>query len=128
MRANNAMIDTLQVLRCLAFIGVFLSHVGWNATTMAGMGYWGVSVFLVLSGFTMVYSYYGKGRIRAVSVRDNLRFAMGKVGKLYPLYVLTTLAVFIFFLIGDEKHDDANNIDPTGGYNEPCEKCLPSED
>lgn len=48
-------LDSLQAVRALAFLGIFLSHTGikYFGTT----GTWGVSVFFVLSGFLMVYNY-----------------------------------------------------------------------
>ena len=48
-------IQTLQSLRGLAFMGIFLSHLG-----LAKLGAWSVSVFFILSGFVMYYSYENK--------------------------------------------------------------------
>ncbi len=48
-------ITSLQCLRGIAFLGIFFQH--------CGIGLWGtqgVSVFLVLSGFLMVYTYYSR--------------------------------------------------------------------
>lgn len=98
---HSKRIDTLQVVRGLAFVGVFLVHVGYKCLSRMGLGRFGVSLFFVLSGFTMVYSYYGKNRITSVSLKDNLRFAAGKIRSLYPLHALMTLAMSIFLLTGD---------------------------
>lgn len=51
----------------------------------------------------MVYSYYGKERISSVSIHDNVRFAFHKIRKLWPLHLATTLAVFIFDFIGENR-------------------------
>lgn len=51
-------IDSIQSLRAIAFLAVFMSH-----SRLFGLGFlgaWGVSIFFVLSGFLMVYSYYPK--------------------------------------------------------------------
>lgn len=48
-------LNSLQGLRAVAFMGVFLGHCGIGSG--GGMG---VSVFLVLSGFLMIYNYYQK--------------------------------------------------------------------
>lgn len=88
---NKEKIETLQVLRCIAFIAVLLTHTGINLPS--NLGGWGVSVFLVLSGFTMIYSYYGKDRIVESSVRKNIAFTRRKIGRLYPLHVLMTIVM-----------------------------------
>ena len=66
-------IESLQALRAFSFLGIFLSHAGspvsWPAL--------GVSVFFVLSGFLMSYTYHD--RDMTASVRNNLRFAISKI-------------------------------------------------
>lgn len=49
----------------------------------------------------MTYSYYDKGRIAQISIRENLRFAQHKIQKLYPLHIVTTLAMFVLIFLGD---------------------------
>lgn len=75
--SQRGQITSLQALRALAFLGIFLHHVNspfcWPAI--------GVSVFFVLSGFLMEYKYFGKEM--SLSVRENLRFAIRKISKLY---------------------------------------------
>lgn len=48
-------IKALQGLRVLAFIGIFLSH-----AIDTPSGGWGVSIFIMLSGFVMTYAYWDK--------------------------------------------------------------------
>lgn len=87
-------IESIQVIRAIAFILIFLSHVELIAT-----GPIGVSLFLVLSGFCMTYAYLDRPeKTPRPSLSNNLRFAGGKVKKLYPLHVITLLfvAVVIF--------------------------------
>lgn len=91
-------IDTLQALRCLAFLGVFLCH-----TCLPGMeslGWGGVSIFLVISGFVMTYSYYGGNRVTSILIGDNIKFAYNKIKKLYPLYALTTVFLALLYFVG----------------------------
>lgn len=47
-----------QGLRAVAFGAIFISHLGIG--NFGALGAWGVSVFLVLSGFLMVNSYWFK--------------------------------------------------------------------
>ncbi len=91
-RDNNGVgkhrIDSLQALRAAAFLGIFFQHadfyIQWSAL--------GVSVFFVLSGFLLTYTY--RDRELAPSVRRNAEFSLKKIRKLYPLH-LVTMAAFI---------------------------------
>ena len=91
-------LDSLQALRALACIGVMLSHAGFSGRAFAGSGAWGVSVFFVLSGFVMIYSYYGRGKIQSCSMKDSFRFALGRIKKLYPLMIIASLPIYSFQL------------------------------
>ncbi|MCR5562646.1 MAG: acyltransferase [Desulfovibrio sp.] len=87
-------LNSLQGIRAIAFMGIFASHTGLQYFTPTGS--WGVSVFLVLSGFLMSYCYLDRGRITAVSFADNLKFSVGKLSKLYPLHLVMLAAAFPF--------------------------------
>ena len=80
---GKSRIQSLQALRALAFAGVFFTH-----RECLPAGRWGVSVFLILSGFLMMYSYYKK------DLPDNLffsaKFSLKKIWKLYILHALLT--------------------------------------
>ena len=52
MRMKNQKIDSLQALRAIAFGAIFIHHCGLKFG-----GGWGVSVFLILSGFLLVYNH-----------------------------------------------------------------------
>lgn len=87
-------IESLQTLRAIAFIGIFLDHAGvrykWPAL--------GVSIFYVLSGFLMIYRYYYAEM--NVSIKDNARFSFSKIKKIYPLHILTMICViFLQFMV-----------------------------
>lgn len=82
-------IQTLQSLRGLAFMGIFLSHLGF-----AKLGAWSVSVFFILSGFVMYYSYENK--TLHSSIKDDVLFAINKIKRLYPLHLLMLIAALVF--------------------------------
>lgn len=72
------------------------------------VGRWGVSVFFFLSGFVMVYSYYNKNRIQISSVTESVCFAFKKLKRLYLLHILCTLAMMLFYFIGDNTSSYIN--------------------
>lgn len=87
---NNKRIQSIQVIRAVAFILIFLSH----AEVLAG-GTTGVSLFLVLSGFCMAYAYWERlgGVQKTGNIKDNAAFSAQKILRLYPLHICTLLAV-----------------------------------
>ena len=80
-------INSLQILRAFAFVGILASHCNFGQ-----FGAWGVSIFLVLSGFLMVYSYEDR------KIENRKSFAFNKIRKLYLLYVLAFLCYVPFEL------------------------------
>ena len=99
LKENNKTITTLQALRGYSFLFVFLGHSGLFKRLMLSFGTGSISVFLVLSGFVMIYSYYGKDKIKKISVKDNLYFSIKKMKKLYPLHIICTISMIIRLLI-----------------------------
>lgn len=93
MRNRN---DTLQVLRALAFLGIFTCHSGIAAFSAGGA--WGVSVFLILSGFLMFCSYSETNRVKEYGIAYSIRFGIGKIKKLYPLHIVTLLLALPFLV------------------------------
>ena len=86
MSEKPVKILSLQGLRALAFIGIFTEHAG-----ITRLGSWGVSCFLILSGFLRYYNY---GTIMVTfqgcdSLKDNIASAIRKIKKLYPLHCIT---------------------------------------
>ncbi|MBR5177782.1 MAG: acyltransferase [Lachnospiraceae bacterium] len=102
-------IASLQALRTFAFLGIFLRHadcrLNWPSL--------GVSIFFVMSGFLMMYRYYDK-KI-SVTLTDNLKFAINKIKKLYPLHLITMgfmllLSIIIFLYQGNLAQNILNLI------------------
>ncbi len=99
---EKQLIKPLQGLRALAFLGVFLNHsVGGMACTGAA----GVSVFFVLSGFLMTYSYWDSAKLNGkLSLIEGIAFAWRKIRKLYPLHIcMTAFAVAYSLVLGIDR-------------------------
>ena len=88
-------IESMQVLRALAFIGVVLSHCGFNDST----GAWGVSIFIVMSGFLSVYNHFDDYTLTKISVKENMSFSINKILKLYLLHILMTMVAVLQIII-----------------------------
>lgn len=92
---DSKRLDAIQILRAIAFIAIFLSHVD-----VIGSGMFGVSVFLILSGFCMTYSYFNREILQITGIKENISFAWNRVKKLYPLHFLTLIAVAAVMRLG----------------------------
>lgn len=89
LNAEGGWIPALEGLRGTAFLGVFLSHAGVGIQT----GAWGVSVFLVLSGFLLCYNHGGSTDSSCLETKktffDGIKYALYKLKKLYWLHLVT---------------------------------------
>lgn len=85
-------IDSLQILRAIGFLEIFLGHAGVSFFT----GAFGVSMFIVLSGFCVAINYLPRIDQQDVSVVGNIKFAVSKIKKLYVLHLIMLLLKFIF--------------------------------
>ncbi len=83
--------NSLQALRGLAFVGIFLGHFyyfGWTPIS--------VSVFFILSGFLLTtrknasYEKYG--------IADSFKEAVRRISKLYPLHIIMMLVSIPFVI------------------------------
>jgi len=102
-RRRKPVIRSLQALRGIAFLMVFLSH---SHLSLQG-GAWGVSVFFVLSGFLMYYQY--EDQEFSVSIPENIYFAVSRLKKIYPLH-LTMFAISIPFEVGRSLQNGTNGL------------------
>lgn len=86
---NDTKIESLQVLRVIAFLGIFLSHAGapfsWSNLS--------VSTFFVLSGFLLAYKYHEWNEKYHVFQRIN--FSFQRIRKLYGLHIVTMVLTLI---------------------------------
>lgn len=95
-------IKSLEGLRAFAFLGVVFCHTGLGKGTFSSVGLMGVSLFFILSGFVLVYSQIDKTNYKP-SIKYNFKYLAYRLKKLYPLFVLATLSMVIFNLVGETK-------------------------
>ena len=87
MESSNSKIMSLQALRALAFLGIFLSH-----TNCSIQWPWlGVSTFFVLSGFLMMRKDIGGEQQFSISFKNNIKFSIKKIKKIYILHIITMI-------------------------------------
>ena len=95
---GKKMFDAVQTLRFMCFLIVFLEHAGFYKRT--GIHEYGelsiMSVFLMMSGFLMVYSYIN--RELPATLGGYFKFSAGKIKKLYPLHVETAFIQLIIII------------------------------
>lgn len=92
--SNKGKIVSIQALRALAFLGIFLSHADAPNFKWPALG---VSIFYVLSGYLM-FLQYGDSEINC-SVKENIQFSWGKIKKLYPLHIITMCFAIVLQII-----------------------------
>ena len=78
------MIKSLQGLRALGMLGIFLFHSG-----LLLKGTFPVTFFFILSGFVIYYSYSSK--IVKFDIKENIRWIGNRMKKLYPINLITWL-------------------------------------
>ncbi len=87
----------LDSLRLFAIITIIISHLEFIKDSVIGEFYckhlqnatWGVDFFFMLSGFGLYYSYMNKEINRSLS--DCYSFAVEKIKKIYPLYIISLI-------------------------------------
>lgn len=88
MTIETERIKGIQSLRTLAFLGIFVSHL--EIGPFGSLGAWGVSVFIIMSGFLLVYNYYYRNGIESIP-----SFLWKKIKKLYPLHIMMLIAALV---------------------------------
>lgn len=96
MSNNKEKTLSIQALRALAFLGIFLSHAGAPNFQWPALG---VSIFYVLSGYLM-FLQYGDGEI-SCSLKENIKFSWTKIKKLSVTYYYN---VFCYCITDDYTH------------------------
>ncbi len=85
------MIKSLQGLRSLGILGIFLFHSG-----VLLKGTFPVTFFFILSGFVIYYSYSSK--INHFDIKENIKWICNRMKRLYPIHLITfILSIFIRF-------------------------------
>lgn len=82
------MIYTLQGLRALAMLGIFLFHSGLLLN-----GTFPVTFFFILSGFVLYYSKYN--RIENMNLKDRIKWTFNKIKPFYIIHIITFLLSII---------------------------------
>ena len=91
MLQKEKKIESLQILRAVAFLEIFLGHCGIKFFT----GAFGVSIFIVLSGFCMGLNYLPKVEMIPLSPIYHVKSAVGKMKKLYGLHLVMLAAAYL---------------------------------
>lgn len=100
---NKERIGQLETLRFFAMLVIFTSHCYFMKYYIYG-NWWiynpimGVDYFFMLSGFGLYYAYDD----RSVS-KNGIMFAIEKIKKIYPLYLVSMLCMLPYSIIMDMK-------------------------
>lgn len=95
MENNRKKIDSIQGLRGFAFLAIFATHL----SVINSWGGWGVSIFIVMSGFLMSLSYYNRIDSMVVSLKENIKLSVKKMNKLYPLHIIMLIVALVFWIL-----------------------------
>jgi exopolysaccharide production protein ExoZ len=107
---STVRLDSLDFLRGLCAIAVAMYHYHmWSGadvprfleSLLAIAGTYGVSVFFILSGYSLAHAYEGKF-LSAISPGDYLRYIKRRLGRLVPLF----LAAIILSIAGKALSSD----------------------
>lgn len=90
-------IESLQILRALAFLEIFLGHCGMECFS----GSFGVSIFMILSGFCMAINYLPKANTLPLSPVKCANYGISKVKKLYGLHVIMLAITYVVVRMPD---------------------------
>jgi peptidoglycan/LPS O-acetylase OafA/YrhL len=88
-------LTSLDAVRAFACICVLFYHMYlWL------WGPLGVSIFFVLSGFLSAYNHLDDMDTEHITLRSSAKMALGKIGKLYPLFLVTLIIPVLFEIYG----------------------------
>ena len=94
------MILPLQAVRAIACLMIFAYHGIGPKINFAGV--WGVSVFFVLSGFVLVYSYWDRPTSNP-TIKGAAAFSWSKIKRLFPLHVIMLIVGLIRELLQQQN-------------------------
>lgn len=96
---SDRRLPALTGLRICAALAVYLSHVGPPEGSPAFLeaffesGYFGVTLFFVLSGFVLAFNYFED--MRSPSLGGTYDFFVARFARVYPLYLLVLLYIVL---------------------------------
>lgn len=92
-------LTSINFLRAAACIGIFTYH-----CYVSQLGYWALSLFIMMSGFLLVYNGIDRAESFPKDVKGCARYSFNKIKKLYPLYAITLIALAVrIFLLAPEN-------------------------
>lgn len=91
MEASRTYLPALDGLRGLAAVWVFAFHLGQTWDKTWSVGYLGVDLFFILSGFVLSHVYLG----RINSGADFRRFLQARIARIYPLHLVTLASTLL---------------------------------
>ena len=99
---NSRIILSLQSIRALGAILIFLHHSGLKGSVITSFGDFAVCCFFMLSGFVLSLKYkiftpvfHSSSNIK-ITNRKIYSFAISRLKKIAPLYYLTLVAMLVF--------------------------------
>lgn len=95
---NSLRCNQLQGLRALSFLTIFCCH---STLVQNGIYVWGVSVFLILSGFLISYHHYDDKVVDNPDLKRLFIFTYKRVKKIYPLFLATLIFAILFETVRD---------------------------
>ncbi|WP_258141138.1 acyltransferase family protein [Mucilaginibacter phenanthrenivorans] len=112
-------IPALTGVRAMAAYLVFISHFagifdgGFPQIIQRFLGEFhiGVSIFFVLSGFLITFRYYNSFHLTTDWFKQYLK---NRVARIYPMYFLLTLAVFVYYFITKDQSVTKGSSNPIG--------------
>lgn len=101
------MIRSLQSLRGGAFLLIFISHCTFFSSRFGYWGSFGVSIFIMLSGFLTARNMYEKNQKKYQNETKwiNVKRVLTKIKKVYPLHIITTLFMLVIILMTQKSED-----------------------
>ncbi len=96
---NKQQLSSIVSLRFFAMFAVFLCHCSFLnhvipslSSYLKDFGGWGVSFFIILSGFIITYNYLDKFKIWDNNLSKE--FILKRIKKIYPLHIFTLILFF----------------------------------
>lgn len=88
---SNTRLVSLDIIRVLAFLGVFSSH-----ADLSSLGPWGASAFFLLSGFLLSFNACKSRHEIKCSFQSSIKYSRTKIKKLYFLHIAMIIAMLPF--------------------------------